>query len=292
MTRNVSAFVWLTEVVSSNADMLSSVAFVRWPGSSSSLTKKVSSPLVSSLLCFLVPLLIWTVAVVGIHHVHISTHSLLLMAENAYHPFLEENSSGSSSKETAAPEFWHPGEERNSVSSGSSQATTTALLPPDHNHEEALVGLWPAQDYRMDWSTEENYRVPLVVQHQNNVEPQSFFCGTFADIRYQLDHGYHKFYNCQRQLFQDTIIEEKLEWTKETTKDKGTSWASCDDARQSAGGGNRRHHWIVFTAGVMGAFHIVDNKAHLRFVFASECLTYFYFFTSRCWQELYDSATP
>ena len=243
-----------------NLIMLSSVFFARVPGSSSSSASS-SSPLTSSLLCCLVSLLVWTVAVVGLHHVRL-THSHM-----AY--FLANNTTDtprSSMGAAVASKLWQPQLQllRNDPLPLAVPRTAldTGVITSGHSNEGlATLPAWPWKaSYRMDWSTEDNYQVPFTSQQQQQ-QQQPLFCGSFADIRQSLDHSYHKVYTCQRQLFQDKIIESKLALAAAAADASsnamgagidahpGTTTTTTDcDATKTKGS---RRNWIVFTAGVM-----------------------------------------
>lgn len=73
-------------------------------------------------------------------------------------------------------------------------------------------------------STEEIYRSPFPVSN-----------GPYAHIRSKLDYTYHSYYTVHRQHLQDSITQKLLRATKVTCPVPPTT------------------HWIVFTAGAMGA---------------------------------------
>lgn len=66
------------------------------------------------------------------------------------------------------------------------------------------------------------------------------FYGPFADTRATLDYSYHKNYTCDRQLFQDAIINEFL--NDAVLKDENGEVCTTPTMP-----------WIVFTAGAFGA---------------------------------------
>ena len=66
------------------------------------------------------------------------------------------------------------------------------------------------------------------------------FVGKYRDIRSQLDYSYHKYYNVDRQLLHDKLIDRFLR-TKVHDREANME---CEVPLEN---------WIVFTAGPMGA---------------------------------------
>lgn len=89
-------------------------------------------------------------------------------------------------------------------------------------------GIQPRR-FRVLLSTEENYKV----------DDRKFY-GQFAHIRKMLDYTYHSNYTFERQIFQDSIINELLH----ETIVKDPHGGECSTPTEP---------WIVFTAGAMGA---------------------------------------
>jgi predicted kinase len=84
----------------------------------------------------------------------------------------------------------------------------------------SLPGAYYVSNYDWSKSTEENYR-----------SKDGKFYGKYAHLRQTLDYNYHNHYTKQRQQLQDSIIDSFLSCVK------------CSENK----------HWIVFTAGSMGA---------------------------------------
>ena len=70
----------------------------------------------------------------------------------------------------------------------------------------------------------------------------SLFYGKFKHIRGQLDYSYHQTYSKDRMLLQDGIIESMLD---------ENAFAAGSDGVQNCT--HPAQHWLVFTAGAMGA---------------------------------------
>lgn len=96
--------------------------------------------------------------------------------------------------------------------------------------------------YNYDKSTEENHSITLhnTVKLDNegkyisSSDNSNLFVGKYIEERKQLDYTYHKFYNIQRQLYQDELIHKFLD-TIVIDGDR-----SCNVPEEN---------WIVFTAG-------------------------------------------
>mmetsp|Transcript_2937 Transcript_2937/g.6358 ORF Transcript_2937/g.6358 Transcript_2937/m.6358 type:complete len:634 (-) Transcript_2937:139-2040(-) len=80
----------------------------------------------------------------------------------------------------------------------------------------------------------------LVSTEENNRSKDMNFYGPFAHIRKTLDYTYHSNYTKQRQVFQDSIIEEFLESVSLTDVNGDVCTTPTEP-------------WVVFSAGAMGA---------------------------------------
>ena len=161
-------------------------------------------------------LVVWTVAVMAVQHVRIIGGS--------GHSFQEVQPRLS---------FWQP---------PPPQQQQQIHAESNAEAEVADVSAWSIPgSFRLDLSTEDNYQIIMDATSTTHA-PHDVPCGhtKFADIRKDMDYSFHKVYNCQRQLFQDTLIESML--LKHSTTTPTTS--ACEKQPQN---------WIVFTAGVMGA---------------------------------------
>lgn len=163
-----------------------------------------SSSFASTIFCCFLSLLVWTVAVVSLHHL-------------------------------------------GNVSTGHSIPTATFV----DGAEEFLEGAPPPppfvvdSSFRWDWSTEDNYQATTDEREQIICE------GRFADIRRDLiDYNFHKLYTCQRQEFQDRLIDTMLGSIPEPVVQLSTTTTTTTEQDQACPVHPRRN-WIVFTAGVM-----------------------------------------
>lgn len=150
-----------------------------------------------------------------------------------------------------ASKFWHP-KHRSNVSTTTANGSvlslsgsSTAALQQHHHKLGSSTStttptwqLGPTFDPYM--STEDNYRS----KNQN----MGALCGKFVDIRKGIDYGYHKFYSCERQHFQDALVESML-WSTSMMTDEGGRTCSTPE-----------RNWIVFTAGVMVSWNIQGKK--------------------------------
>ena len=111
------------------------------------------------------------------------------------------------------------------------------------------------ENYRFDWSTEENYQIS-----QEGAAATATLCdrSQFAQVRQVLlDHAYHKIYECSRQIFQDSIIQSKLTSTAAATQQPKASTCDAEATRETTTSStttiatSRGQNWIVFMAGVM-----------------------------------------
>ena len=100
--------------------------------------------------------------------------------------------------------------------------------------------------YDFSKSTEENFAI------RDREEP--VFVGKYAKERESLDYNYHKHYNSERQLLQDTLMDRFHDTVVHDTENNTT----CDTPLEN---------WMVFTAGTMGA-----GKGHTIHWLASQGL--------------------
>lgn len=110
-------------------------------------------------------------------------------------------------------------------------STTPLSLFVDHKSMFVRAVSGPSVGYDWSESTEFNYK---------SNDPQTF--GDFTSIRQTLDYNYHNNYTIERQLFQDDIIKSMLNTTRIVDSNTGQI---CQAPHEN--------HWIVLTAGCMGA---------------------------------------
>lgn len=172
----------------------------------------------SSLLWCLFSLLLWCGAVVCIHHLlhssHIGPVKVMETVTRSWHPRHPSNATVTS----GSPQHHH-------YLKTSADAATAAVSPT------IIWQLGPTFDPEL--STEDNYRA-----NREQPEDDGALCGKFVEIRRGIDYQYHKIYSCERQHFQDALVESML-----------SSTTLMDDDGQTCSRPTR--NWIVFTAGVM-----------------------------------------
>jgi hypothetical protein len=129
-------------------------------------------------------------------------------------------------------------------------------------HDGGKVAAWElGEDYNYGASTEDNYGGPAADtasgddgQEDADNNHSSRFVGKYALERAALDYSYHKYYNSDRQLLQDTMIDLFHDTVIHDTENNTT----CDVPLEN---------WMVFTAGCMGA-----GKGHTIHWLASQGL--------------------
>lgn len=134
---------------------------------------------------------------------------------------------------------------------------------------EQLVGKLTAEnptrmittEYCWGKSTEANHR--LLLAESNNDSTHIAYKSPFAQIRRKLDHSFHAEYCPERQRFQDSVIQSMLQ-QKQLMLQHGRCQMSASCCYTSVDGrkvrslevnspNSKRAHWIVFSAGAMGA---------------------------------------
>mmetsp|Transcript_10832 Transcript_10832/g.26001 ORF Transcript_10832/g.26001 Transcript_10832/m.26001 type:complete len:481 (+) Transcript_10832:74-1516(+) len=123
---------------------------------------------------------------------------------------------------------------------------------PFASEHHGVATNFPSPWFDSSKTTEENYRLMPGDELSNNQEfttqeelRQSLLSRSkFESIRKNLDYSYHSIYTLGRQQFQDELIQSLLE------KARPSDCPALTDLKQQQ---ENNQHWIVFTAGVMGA---------------------------------------
>lgn len=103
------------------------------------------------------------------------------------------------------------------------------LAQPQHHDQSALLHEKHCCSFSLCKSTEENYK-----------SDDMKFYGLYANLRERLDYSYHCNYTKERQLFQDSIIDDTLR----NVKLEDINGNTCKTPTEPI---------IVFTAGAMGS---------------------------------------
>lgn len=112
-------------------------------------------------------------------------------------------------------------------------------------HEDKISQWLSHYDYSR--STEDSYAItdPIIEEWKGRDDvgeslKEQLFVGKYADERAGLDYTYHKFYNTDRQILQDSMIDLFHDTVVHDTENNTT----CEVPSEN---------WMVFTAGCMGA---------------------------------------
>lgn len=183
-----------------------------------------TSSFTTMVFCLFLSLGIWTVAVVGLHHMKVETSS-----HDHHHQYDQATTT------TPTRDYFNP----------TSKQDLSVLQQP--------TASWYIQpSFRLELSTEENYQVM-----DDEEEEACSSSSSFADLREDLDYSFHKQYTCERQQFQDSLIESMLKSTTSTSTSGShqPQFASAPEDIEEGGACSAKEirNWIVFTAGVMGA---------------------------------------